>query len=192
MAEDSAYRRAVASAVALRQEDRSVASSGIAAPFAEADQDADEAAVRGLFGARPPGSDRSGRGERRPAGTSSALPAQYEEASQSVEQAAVRPMLGASPEPELTGTGFTYRHNWGARRGQWTLRLNWGAVNARSRVLVSVGEGTAGGPDAGKFVGAARYTVHNVAPRAGGVDIWVNIEWSSDILLFVDYLVVNP
>jgi hypothetical protein len=34
--------------------------------------------------------------------------------------------------------------------------------------------------------------VHNVAPRAGGVDIWVNIEWSSDILLYVDYLVVNP
>jgi hypothetical protein len=98
----------------------------------------------------------------------------------------------ASLQPELAGAGFTYRHNWGARRGQWTLRLNWAAVTPQSRVLVSIGEGTAGGPDAGKFIGAARYTVHNVAPRAGGVDIWVNIEWSSDILLYVDYLVVNP
>ena len=36
------------------------------------------------------------------------------------------------------------------------------------------------------------YTVHNVAPRAGGVDIWVNIEWDSDIRIYVDYLVINP
>ena len=104
-----------------------------------------------------------------------------------------RPALrgAASPEPELSGTGFTYRHNWGPRRGQWTLGST-GDVNPRSHVFVSIGEGAAGGPDAGKFIGAARYTLHNVAPRAGGVDIWVNIEWSSDILLYVDYLVVNP
>ncbi len=94
--------------------------------------------------------------------------------------------------PALNGDGFTYRHNWGARRGQWVLRLNWSEVNPRSRVFVSIAEGAGGGPDAGKFVGSARYTVHNVAPRAGGVDIWVNIEWSSDIPLYVDYLVVNP
>ena len=66
------------------------------------------------------------------------------------------------------------------------------AVNSRSRVLVAIGEGAAGGADNGKFIGAARYTVHNVAPRAGGVDIWVNIEWSADIALYVDYLVINP
>ncbi len=101
-------------------------------------------------------------------------------------------MASASQEPALSGTGVTYRHNWGPRRGQWTLRLNWGVVNPRSHVFVSIGEGAAGGPDAGKFIGAARYTLHNVAPRAGGVDIWVNIEWSSDILLYADYLVVNP
>jgi hypothetical protein len=117
----------------------------------------------------------------------------FAEVSQSAEQAAVRPLLGAaSPEPELSGTGFSYRHNWGPRRGQWTLSLNWGDVNPRSRVFVSIGEGAAGGTDAGKFIGAARYTLYNVAPRAGGVNIWVNIEWGSDILLYVDYLVVNP
>ncbi len=110
-----------------------------------------------------------------------------------VERTASRLHVGAaSPEPALSGTGFTYRHNWGPRRGQWTLRLNWGAVNPRSHVFVSIGEGAAGGPDAGKFIGAARYTLHNIAPRAGGVDIWVNIEWGSDILLYADYVVVNP
>lgn len=41
-------------------------------------------------------------------------------------------------------------------------------------------------------MGAARYSLFNVAPRAGGVDIWINIEWSADILLYVDYLIVNP
>ncbi|MFC0250442.1 hypothetical protein [Massilia consociata] len=95
-------------------------------------------------------------------------------------------------QPALQGNGFTYRHDWGARRGQVVLRLNWGDVTPRSRVFVSVAEGLSGGPETGKFIGAARYTVHNVAPRAGGVDIWVNIEWSTDLLLYADYLVVNP
>lgn len=111
--------------------------------------------------------------------------------TQDVDQTAVQPAAG-EVSPELTGTGFTYRHDWGRRHGQWTLRLNWGAVNPRSHVFVSIAEGAAGGPDSGKFIGAARYTVHNVAPRSGGVDIWVNIEWGSDIPLYVDYLVVNP
>jgi len=128
-----------------------------------------------------------------PENISSAIPAAFAEAQHEVQQTAVQPLYGAaSPQPELSGTGFTYRHDWGARRGQWTLRLNWGDVNPRSRVFVSIGEGAAGGPDAGKFIGLARYSLYNVAPRAGGVDIWVNIEWSADIPLYVDYLVINP
>ncbi len=124
---------------------------------------------------------------------SSALPTPFVEVSQAAEQTAVRSLLGAAAlAPALSGAGFTYRHNWGPRRGQVKLQLNWGAVNPRSRVLVSIGEGAAGGPDAGKYIGAARYTLHNVAPREGGVDIWVNIEWGTDILLYADYLVVNP
>jgi hypothetical protein len=124
---------------------------------------------------------------------SSAIPTAFAEDRQDVQQAAVQPVFGAaSPQPELSGTGFTYRHDWGVRRGQWKLRLNWGDVGPRSQVFVSVGEGAGAGPDEGKFLGDARYTLHNVAPRPGGVDIWVNIEWSSDIRLYVDYLVVNP
>ncbi len=96
------------------------------------------------------------------------------------------------PRPALRGDGFTYRHDWGARRGEWILQLDWDAVQPGSRVFVSIGEGVPGGAPAGKFIGAARYTVHNIAPRWNGVDVWVNIEWSSDISLYVDYLVVNP
>ncbi|MFN3791780.1 hypothetical protein [Massilia sp.] len=95
-------------------------------------------------------------------------------------------------QPALQGTGFTYRHDWGMRRGEWLLRLNWDLIQPGSQVFVAVGEGVPGGPPAGKFIGAARYTLHNVAPRAGGVDIWVNIEWSADISLYADYLIVNP
>jgi hypothetical protein len=57
---------------------------------------------------------------------------------------------------------------------------------------VAIGEGAPGGPDAGKFIGGAKYHLNNVAPRNGGVDIWVDIDWGSDIRLYVDYLVVNP
>ena len=202
MSDAHTHGGAMTSAAGTRQEgETAVASSAVSAAFAEVSQEADEGSVRWLFGARSSQATRGGtaatgaRQEGGPPVASSAARTPYADLSQAAEQTAVRPLLrvgAASPEPELSGTGFTYRHNWGPRRGQWTLRLNWGAVNPRSRVLVSIAEGAAGGPDNGKFIGAARYTLHNVAPRAGGVDIWINIEWSSDILLYVDYLVVNP
>ena len=163
----------------------SLAPPGAALPFAQAGHQADPGAVWQLFGA--------GAADRAPKVETPALRVPYSEEEQDAEPAGVLQLLGAAlPEPELSGTGFTYRHNWGARRGQWLLRLNWAAVNPRSRVLVSIGEGVAGGTDSGKFIGGARYSLHNVAPRAGGADIWVNVEWGSNILLYVDYLVVNP
>ena len=96
---------------------------------------------------------------------------------------------GVSAE-ELIGTGFTYRHDWGNRHGQWKLTLNWSAINCNSRVFVSICE-FGGGNQCG-FVGAARYTVHNVAPFNGGVTVWINTEWNSDIRVHFDYLVINP
>ena len=129
-----------------------------------------------------------------PAG--SALQSAWAQADATADDSAVRQLVqgraAAAPEPELSGDGFTYRHDWGLRRGQWVLRLNWAAVTRQSRVLVAVGEGASGGPDSGKVIGSGRFTVHNVAPRAGGVDIWVDIEWSADLSLYADYLVVNP
>jgi len=128
-----------------------------------------------------------------PAG--SALQSVWAQAMAAADANAARQLVqarAAAPEPELNGDGFTYRHDWGLRRGKWVLRLNWAAVTPQSRLLVAVGEGAGGGPDAGKVVGSGRFTVHNIAPRPGGVDIWVDIEWSADLPLYADYLVVNP
>lgn len=119
------------------------------------------------------------------------------EAVQEADLSAVRPLPGApagggAAARDIAGSGFTYRHDWGNRRGGHRLLLNLGGVTPRSRVFVSIAEGAAGGPDAGKFVGNAKFTLSNVAPRAGGVDIWVDIGWDSDIRIYVDYLVINP
>ena len=128
-------------------------------------------------------------------GSSSAISAPWTEVGEAVKEENVRsfaPLSGEVSAEALVGHGFTYRHDWGNYRGNWKLRLSWSAVNPRSRVFVAIGEGAAGGPNGGKFIGAAKYTLHNVAPRNGGVDIWVDIDWSSDIRLYVDYLVINP
>ena len=137
-------------------------------------------------------------GEAEVAVASSAMPASFRELRHDADPAAVRQLFGGAParagrpEPELSGAGFTYRHDWGARCGQWVLRLNWDVIQPPSRVLVAIGEGVPGGPSAGKFIGAARYTLHNVASRWNGVDIWIDIAWSSDISLYADYLIINP
>jgi hypothetical protein len=123
-----------------------------------------------------------------------AAPAQGGFESQAVDEEQVQSLFRAGPEgaagPQaFFGTGFAYRHDWGNRNGQWILNLSWGAITTESKVFVAIGEGAAG---SGKFIGGARYTLHNVAPQNGVVSIWVNIEWSYPIRLYVDYFVVNP
>lgn len=115
---------------------------------------------------------------------------------QEMDETAVVPLLrGATQQQVFEGYGYTYRHNWGLRRGEMVLRLTsprTPLITPRSRIFVAIGEGMGPGPDAGKYIGSARYTVHNIAPRANGVDIWVNIEHWADIRLYADYFVVTP
>lgn len=84
-----------------------------------------------------------------------------------------------------------YRHDWGNLHGQWILNLNWGAINCNSLVFVSASE-FSGGDQQCDFIGAARYTVHNVSPHNGQVSVWLEVEWNSDIRVHLDYLVINP
>lgn len=104
--------------------------------------------------------------------------------------------LGMSPEGETVaaffGNGYRYRHDWGNLKGQQILPLNWGLITPNSLVFVAIGEGNPPLPANGKFIGNARYTVHNVSPQNGLVKIWVNIEWANPIRLYVDYFVFNP
>ena len=75
--------------------------------------------------------------------------------------------------------------------GQWILSLSWSIITPQTGVFVAIGQGAAGGPKGGKVIGAAKCTLSNVAPRAGGVSIWVTIESPNPIRLYVDYLVVS-
>lgn len=114
------------------------------------------------------------------------------EAVQSDTQSAARPdaetQTGAAPQT-IYGNGYTYRHFWGYKNGWWVLTLTDPSITANSRVFVSIGETHSNG---GKFVGAAHYTVHNVAPNNGSVTIRVHIDWDNPIPLTADYLVINP
>lgn len=108
----------------------------------------------------------------------------------SLDEARLHRLLQGEAAPQaIAGNGFTYRQDWGFLHGQWLLTLTWSGFTNATRVFVAIGEGTGGG---GKFVGAARYTLHNVAPDTGRVTIWVNIEWGSDISVIVDYLIIEP
>lgn len=113
-----------------------------------------------------------------------------EETDQIKEESLIRFGSSDVSAQNLSGNGFTYRHDWGNRRGSWKLTLNWGSISNQSRVFVSICE-FGGGSNQG-FVGDAKYTVHNVAPFDGGVTIWITIEWSADIRVRADYLIVNP
>ena len=106
----------------------------------------------------------------------------YESIEVDAESIAATNGAGADAQA-ISGNGFTYRANWGTKNNQWKLRLNSTVFTANTRVFVSISEG---------HVGAARYTVHNVVPENGAVTIWVNIEWSSPIQLYADYLIINP
>jgi hypothetical protein len=101
------------------------------------------------------------------------------------------PQDGASAAA-FFGNGYRYRHNWGSLNGQHILPLSWPLITSNSLVFVAIGEGVPPNTTAGKKIGAARYTVHNVAPQNGVVSIWVNIEWANPIRLYVDYFVFNP
>jgi hypothetical protein len=109
------------------------------------------------------------------------------ELSQPVKEKEVRSLFPSAPDAAaqgLAGTGFTYRHDWGNKHGQWKLNLNWGAINCNSRVFVSASEFSGGNQC--DFMGAARYTVHNVSPQNGVVSVWLEIAWDSDIRVHLD------
>lgn len=101
------------------------------------------------------------------------------------------PQEGASPEA-CFGNCYGYRSNWGLKNGQNILTLNWGLITPNSLVFVAIGEGVPPGPAAGKKIGQARYTLHNVAPGNGVISILVTIDWPNPIPLYVDYFVFNP
>lgn len=109
---------------------------------------------------------------------------------QSLDEAALKSLSGADVGVQATaGNGFTYRHDWGSWNGQVKLNLTCrGSLLPRASLLPS-----------GKVPAVAaslsverRYSLYNVAPDTGHVEIWVNIVWGSPISLIADYLIIEP
>ncbi len=118
--------------------------------------------------------------------------------SAEVDPAAIRLL---SPEASattasLTYPDFTYRHVWGDQVGWRRLNLTTSLIKARSNVFVSVSEldpiVSSQDPVPKPFVGAAPFTVHNVAPYNGGVVALVYINWQEPLFTQLSYLVINP
>lgn len=83
--------------------------------------------------------------------------------------------------------GYSFRKDWGSMMGLNQLTLNTCMVNKNSKVFVSISEVSSVGTP---FIGAAKYTLHNVAPDNCKVTIWVNVDWSTPLPLLANYLIV--
>ncbi|WP_242889488.1 hypothetical protein [Actinomadura litoris] len=79
----------------------------------------------------------------------------------------------------FTGTATFVTH------GQVILNATSGSFTPNTRVTASIVELDANGVP---FIGAARLTIHNVQPYQGGVRVWANIEWGSNLRVRVSYL----
>lgn len=103
--------------------------------------------------------------------------------------------IAAPAGPAIAAPDFTYRHNWGLKKGWWTLTLN-GPFNARWNVFVSASElddqVTTTDPVQDPMMGSARFAVYNVVPRNGSVQVRVHIDWPDPIWLQLSYLVIRP
>mgnify|MGYP001098971523 CR=1 FL=1 len=78
----------------------------------------------------------------------------------------------------VTGTGH----------GNLIRRVSSPVANSASSIVASIHEVDSSGSP---FVGSARMTVHNIAPRPTGYDIWVEVSWDQDLNWEIDVLISN-
>ena len=75
---------------------------------------------------------------------------------------------------------------WGALNGMRTFDLTWDQIHHDSVVVITASEGdppiSSAAPT--RFVGDARFTVNNIAPRDGVLSFRVTIEWGSPLNLW--------
>jgi hypothetical protein len=97
-------------------------------------------------------------------------------------------LLGNGQEVSELNTLFTTFYTWRANGVFKKVRFAHSAINANSRVFVSISEY---GNDAGttRFIGDAKMDVYNVAPFNGGFFAWVEISWNAPLNVRFDVLV---
>ena len=62
-------------------------------------------------------------------------------------------------------------------------------IRSTSRIFASASEYRAQRLSSPDFIGGARISVANVSPRDGAVDVWVQIDWESDLEVHVSILI---
>lgn len=94
-------------------------------------------------------------------------------------QSSVETPSERSADAVFSGTAIFVAH------GQVILNATSNVFTAGTRVVASIVEvDNAGVP----FIGSARMTIHNVRPYQGGVQVWANIEWNTNLRVRVSYL----
>jgi len=94
-----------------------------------------------------------------------------------------------SVQTQLSGASFTGYCTYLTNGNRDILRCNDSRINPNARVFAELSEFDARGPVYGRFLGAARMTVHNVAPGWGYVDVWTDVEWGSALNVRMDLLI---
>lgn len=98
---------------------------------------------------------------------------------ESNEKSAVKP-LTSNP-----GYFCTWKGN-----GNISLNINCGGVNAASNVMISISEySNVNNAVNSRFMGAAKFAVNNVCPRAGGVVVNMDITWSAPLFIYISILI---
>lgn len=95
---------------------------------------------------------------------------------------------GQEVHPDLSTSSFTTYYTWRANGVFQNVRFNHPAINANSRVFVSISEFNSDA-QVNRFIGSARMDVYNVAPFNGGFFAWVEISWNSPLNARFDVLV---
>lgn len=73
--------------------------------------------------------------------------------------------------------------------GTQIVRVKADACRPTSKVFVSCTEYNTATREA--FVGDARMTVCNVVPHSGSFEVWIQIDWRSDLPILISWMVAN-
>lgn len=88
----------------------------------------------------------------------------------------------AAPQLLDPGKMSAIRIYFGNQKGTLVYRYSSAFIKKTSHIFVAATEG---------HMGAAAYTVHNVDPQNGYVDVRLTVNWSSPIAVYIDYLIIN-
>lgn len=74
-------------------------------------------------------------------------------------------------------------------RGRVIVTFKDQRIRSTSRIVASAGELRATRLVAPNIIGSARIMAANVSPREGEVDVWVDIDWGTDLEVHVSIMV---